>query len=442
MGRALWIAFAAIFTSLLLYLAFVGHREQVVRMAGSMPDVLKGVTTLVERISLPNRKPATDKQTVPVSEKQAVDRQGIPQTTPVPPKTIQNLDEKPKKAVKTVAASKRVMRSAVSLSDVQYETGGQLALAGKAIPGTRLSFHIDGIEIRQENSNADGSWKLLVPKEVSPGQHQLEVSVFDQEGKQGTIVVLPFVKAGSEEIAALTKTRPVVKTQKIPDDLKKETSGTGNGEPQKPVQVTKAEPQKSQENPVLPQTPKIPERKASPGFSKLAKLARSQTVKNDVEPVIGVLPNRVVGNGPALVAPQAAVTKTDTSKRLDVLKSVKSEGEKPEPSDESVHEKPVKPVVEDKVAAIAPKTAPYTGYRTVTVTAGKGLVVVQPGNTLWDLAISIYGSGYYYQKLYRANRHSINNPQMIFPGQIIFAPDANPPTSIAPISPPQWLPPQ
>jgi LysM domain-containing protein len=217
-----------------------------------------------------------------------------------------------------------------------------------------------------------------------------------------------------------------------------------------------------------------PNRTSPPKFSKLAELARSQSVKSDVDPLVRLLPRLMIGDGPSLATPELSETKTvvpkpDVVPRRQNLERIKPVLKQSANQPELVIPRPqITPQMQNKIPAqteveVAKKSepgadakeienrpvankvtkkTPYTGNRKVTVSPGKGLVVVQPGNTLWDLAISIYGSSRYYQKLYRANRRKIKNPQMIFPGQIIFAPDADPPTSIEPTSPPQWSPPQ
>lgn len=52
-------------------------------------------------------------------------------------------------------------------------------------------------------------------------------------------------------------------------------------------------------------------------------------------------------------------------------------------------------------------------------------LVVQPGNNLWRLAEKHYGDGYRYHALYRANRDQIDDPDLIYPGQIFKVPEAS-----------------
>ncbi|MDG1997070.1 MAG: LysM peptidoglycan-binding domain-containing protein [Emcibacteraceae bacterium] len=51
-----------------------------------------------------------------------------------------------------------------------------------------------------------------------------------------------------------------------------------------------------------------------------------------------------------------------------------------------------------------------------------GDVVVKPGNSLWHIARKLYGSGYHYTVIFGANRETIVDPNLIFPGQELSLP--------------------
>lgn len=55
----------------------------------------------------------------------------------------------------------------------------------------------------------------------------------------------------------------------------------------------------------------------------------------------------------------------------------------------------------------------------------EGQVVVQPGNSLWRIARRTYGQGIRYTVIFESNRDQINNPDLIFPGQIFALPESN-----------------
>jgi len=53
-----------------------------------------------------------------------------------------------------------------------------------------------------------------------------------------------------------------------------------------------------------------------------------------------------------------------------------------------------------------------------------GEVIIQPGDNLWNISRSLYGSGTQYTVIYDANRNQISKPDLIFPGQVFMTPGA------------------
>ncbi|CAL9446553.1 hypothetical protein SUDANB95_02345 [Actinosynnema sp. ALI-1.44] len=78
------------------------------------------------------------------------------------------------------------------------------------------------------------------------------------------------------------------------------------------------------------------------------------------------------------------------------------------PNDGSELDKVVVPVVH------GPRILP--GYRVYVEH------VVQAGETLWSIATHYYGSGNLYHRLVAANPHTITNPNVIHPGDVIRVP--------------------
>lgn len=54
---------------------------------------------------------------------------------------------------------------------------------------------------------------------------------------------------------------------------------------------------------------------------------------------------------------------------------------------------------------------------------GEARLTVQTGSNLWRMAENFYGSGVRYTTIYEANRDSIRDPDLIYPGQIFKIPD-------------------
>lgn len=69
-----------------------------------------------------------------------------------------------------------------------------------------------------------------------------------------------------------------------------------------------------------------------------------------------------------------------------------------------------------ELLAEAAPTAPASGVPAVQA------ITVQPGNTLWGIAKASYGDGVLYVRVFEANRDSIRDPDLIYPGQVFTLP--------------------
>ncbi len=65
---------------------------------------------------------------------------------------------------------------------------------------------------------------------------------------------------------------------------------------------------------------------------------------------------------------------------------------------------------------------PFTMADLENPAVGDGLVIVQPGNSLWRISRRVYGRGVRYSVIYDANLDQIVDPNLIYPGQIFVIP--------------------
>lgn len=65
---------------------------------------------------------------------------------------------------------------------------------------------------------------------------------------------------------------------------------------------------------------------------------------------------------------------------------------------------------------------PFSRAAALTELPEGGVVVVQPGDNLWQLARGTYGSGFQYTVIFEANKQQIRDPDLIYPGQIFTLP--------------------
>jgi len=73
---------------------------------------------------------------------------------------------------------------------------------------------------------------------------------------------------------------------------------------------------------------------------------------------------------------------------------------------------------------VASISTPFSSQPMVGARADSDFVVIQPGNNLWSIAQRAYGSGTRYHVIYRANTDQIEDPDLIYPGQVFVLPEA------------------
>jgi nucleoid-associated protein YgaU len=81
--------------------------------------------------------------------------------------------------------------------------------------------------------------------------------------------------------------------------------------------------------------------------------------------------------------------------------------------------------VADEGRVLARARVPLTlADGTATVGAPAAAIVVERGDSLWSIARSVYGEGTAYLLIYDANRRQIDDPDLIYPGQVFDLPNA------------------
>ena len=59
------------------------------------------------------------------------------------------------------------------------------------------------------------------------------------------------------------------------------------------------------------------------------------------------------------------------------------------------------------------------------VEVSDNMILVQPGNSLWRISRRFYGEGIMYTLIFKANQNQIDNPDLIYPGQIFEIPNSH-----------------
>jgi nucleoid-associated protein YgaU len=74
---------------------------------------------------------------------------------------------------------------------------------------------------------------------------------------------------------------------------------------------------------------------------------------------------------------------------------------------------------------IARIQVPFTKAPLIVNKNEKRTVIIEPGNSLWRIAARVYGSGFRYTEIYKANVDQIRDPDLIYPGQVFTLPKVN-----------------
>lgn len=67
---------------------------------------------------------------------------------------------------------------------------------------------------------------------------------------------------------------------------------------------------------------------------------------------------------------------------------------------------------------------PFTPGWEIDSSRAKGEVIIRPGNSLWQIARKLYGSGFQYTLIFSANKSIIKDPDLIYPGQRFVLPNS------------------
>jgi nucleoid-associated protein YgaU len=289
------------------------------------------------------------------------------QTTPAPP------PGKPEAAAGPLpAATPKSPPTEPSFDIVKVDPDGHAVIAGRAVPGSRVTILDGGKKLGEVTADARGEWVFLPQEPLAPGDRQLTLEAVGPQGG---------AKSSSSETVALAV---------APRD---KGSGTvavllpGGGKPAEALQVPGGPPQ--------PGTLSVDTAELDPA----GKLALS----GHATP--GATVNLYAGNEPL------GSTTADREGRWSLTAKRPQRGDRFELRADQLG-------AGGKVAqrVSTPFGPPPEGSATTEI------YTVQPGNNLWWLARRNYGEGLRYTIIYQANKSHIRDPNLIYPGQVFVIP--------------------
>lgn len=252
---------------------------------------------------------------------------------------------------------------------VRISEDATAVIAGRAEPGSTVTVLRDGEALGTVEADGRGEWVLSIDKPLAPGSSQLTLKSERPDGSVATSVgevAITIPEGAGEAFAVLLRPgEPSIVLQGLQGDANR--------------LVTIETIDYDQDGNV------IISGRGVPGHT--ARVYLDDTMIGDA----------LVGeDGRWVLRPQAPIEAGIYNLRADLLSP-----------DGEVTERAQVPFKRESVDRLV--------FR-------DGRVVIQPGNTLWRVAREVYGSGFSYSVIYRANNDQIRDPDLIYPGQIFSLP--------------------
>jgi nucleoid-associated protein YgaU len=269
-----------------------------------------------------------------------------------------------------------------SFDIVRVAPGGDAVIAGRAEPNAEISLRGNGRELGRTQADAQGQWVILPDRKLEPGGQELTVTSRGVDGAElrGAAPVIVLVPEAAKPGQATV-------------------GGPGTAPPMATVLLTPAA-----EPPRLLQAPPAVAGKLSLNvvdyddrgeirFAGVAPPGSALQVYVDNKPVGDA---KTDAQGRWSLQPANTVAPGDHQLRVDQLAN------------------------SGRVAARIQLPFQRTSFATPELATGR--IVVQPRQNLWRMARQAYGQGVRYTVIYAANREQIQDPNRIYPGQVITVP--------------------
>ena len=274
-----------------------------------------------------------------------------------------------------------------SFDIVRVEKDGSAVLAGQAEGGSLVSVLDNGERLESVEADNSGEWVIALPSPLAPGDHELGLQSKLDSGEvlfsdDVVVVSVPYPSVADSSGGQAAEKSLVVLTSRSGDQASRilQDPGQDGGGLRSGTLILESVDYDEAGDAVIGG-------KATPGARILVFL--------DGE-LVGE--TRADAQGLWQVAPDIRITVGLHKLRVDQL--------------------------DLNGALVASVETPFSRAELLEGLSREARVVVQPGNSLWRIARRIYGDGYRYSVIYQANAEMINDPDLIYPGQIFVVPSA------------------
>lgn len=299
---------------------------------------------------------------------------------------LQPLPAEPEQAIEE---PEQVSTVAPEFDLVRISRGGTGVIAGRMAAGADVALYANGVKIAEVVANEDGEWVIILDEPLEAGSVELNLRATDKatlESTEAENVVVVSVPERETDRFVERRQNGVVAVLSPKD---------GEGASQ-----------------VL----------QKPGVAAFAEVGESLSV-DTID----------YGAGSGAVVTGRSLPRVDVRLYLDgtFVNSVRAddsgrwsiplEGIAVSPGNHIVR---VDQTVGDGQVQLRVEQ-PFNTGEPIDQSLAEGGVFVRPGNTLWQIARQLYGSGVRYTLIFGENSEQITDPDLIYPGQVFKLPPKN-----------------
>ena len=316
----------------------------------------------------------------------------------------------------------------VSLETIAYPSPDTVQFGGHGAKDSFVRLYVDNAALGQVTAIApDRSWTITV-NGIAPALYTLRVDQLDQSGKVTSRFETPFKRETPEALAALaTKPAPggaeaAPAAEVTAPTVAATTPATAEATPVPAADATTAPAAAATTAPaVTAADTTAPAATADAGLAATAPVAARPAPATTTADA-GTTPAAASGTGSSAPAPDVAPAKMPQAGTLVADGGANAAGVADGGAAAVAAPAPTVAAAGATGGATATATADATPVAPPAKASAPVSITVQPGYTLWGIAKSNMGEGTLYVQVWNANKASIKNPDLIYPGQVFTMP--------------------
>ena len=299
-----------------------------------------------------------------------------------------------------------------SFDTVRISPHGDVVIAGRAMKNKLLTIYLDNKSFAQFNSSDNGEWVYLAEKRLKSGQYQLSLSMQHNDKQEifaDDVILLVVPDIRPEEIKTTDTQETISKQIETSDNILDNKSNPTDNIKQASQKAVAIKLNNSGAG-----TPEI-----------LSQALPSINTKLTLDSIGYDVNHHVFLTGKATTGELNIKLSDNINETIDI----RADTNQMMNWQHTITQNIIPGLYQLKLTLFDDQNNIIAGYESKFRHAQKpknnqdSIVIVQPGNSLWRIAREQLGDGIKYHLIVNANREKINDPDLIYPGQIFAIPE-------------------